>query len=81
MKSTNSYPRLESSLDTGWTIHIYDRQRKLVCTLNPSHGWSFAAGTAVGLLLAVIGFNLSTPQVPPSPVDFSAPKTAPLQVD
>jgi hypothetical protein len=81
MKLTNSQPRLDCSLETGWTIHIYNRQRKLLCTLNPSHGWSFATGTVIGLLLAVVGFNLSMPQISNSPVHELAPVTAPLQLD
>lgn len=81
MKTTNSHPRLERSLDTGWTIHIYNRQRQLLCTLGPSHAWSFAAGTAAGILLAVMGFNLSIPQIQNPRIEGPLPQTAPLQLD
>ena len=41
----------------------------------------FATGMVIGLLLAVVGFNLSTPQISNSPDNESAPVTAPLQLD
>jgi hypothetical protein len=81
MKSTHSKGTLERTLDSGWTVHVYNRQRQLLCTLTPSHGWSFVAGTVTGILLAVIGFNLSTPQMVNSLPEETAPQTAPLQVD
>lgn len=81
MKSTHSHPSLERSLDSGWTVHIYNRQRQLLCTFGPSHGWCFAVGIAVGGLLAVIGFNLATPQMPHSSPEGPTPQTAPLQLD
>jgi len=81
MKSIHSKATLDRTLDSGWTVHIYNRQRQLLCTLTSSHGWSFVAGTVVGGVLAVIGFNLSTPQMVHSLPEETAPQTAPLQVD
>ena len=81
MKSTHSQPRLDRSLDSGWAVHIYDGKRQLLCTFGPSHGWSFVVGTAVGLLLAVIAFNLSLSQPPRPETQEPLPQTAPLQVD
>jgi hypothetical protein len=81
MKSLNSQTRLERSLNSGWTVHIYNGERQLLCTLGPSHGWSLAAGTAVGILFAIIGFNLSNPQMANSLPADPLPVTPPLQVD
>ena len=81
MKSINSRPSLDRSLDSGWSIHVYNNQRKLLCSFCPSHGWSFAAGTAVGIVLAVMGFNLAPAQMPEPMTGEAAPQTAPLQLD
>jgi hypothetical protein len=82
MKSTNSHPPLERSLESGWAVHIYNHRRQLLCSLDPSHGWSFAAGTLLGILLTVVGVNLANPELADSTViDEPQPKTAPLQLD
>jgi hypothetical protein len=83
MKNTqSSTPQLDRELNTHWMIHIYDRNRRLRCSLDPSHGWSFLSGTLVGLLLAVLGINLIHLQPPqPSSVEDIAPFPAPMQLD
>jgi len=82
MKTTESNPQIERALNSGWAVHVYDQKRQLLCTLGPSHGWSFAAGTAMGLLMAVVGFNLSNSRLSERPMlDNTTPHTAPLQVD
>jgi hypothetical protein len=81
MKSTNTPTSLDRSIDSGWTVHIYNRQRQLLCTLNPSHGWSFAAGAVVGILLAIVGFNLSSSQMAQPLTEDITPDAAPLQLD
>ena len=52
MKSTHSQPRLDCSIETGWTIHIYNRQRQLLCTLDPSHGWAVATGMVIWIAVS-----------------------------
>jgi hypothetical protein len=68
--------------DEGWVVQIYDRQRRLICLVDPSHGWAFFLGCVAGFLVTAVGFSraaqvsqppLETPQTP-----VSAP---PLQVD
>ena len=81
MKSTHSQPHLDRSLDSGWAVHVYDGRRQLLCTIDPSHGWSFAVGTAVGLLLAVVALNLPMVRMPQSSPENSVSQVAPLQLD
>lgn len=60
--------------DEGWVVQVYGSNRRLLFVLDPSHGWIFLLGCGVGLLLAVIWFNvarysppLETPPPPKSP--------------
>ncbi|MEM6253558.1 MAG: hypothetical protein AAF821_11605 [Cyanobacteria bacterium P01_D01_bin.156] len=72
--------KLQNPVDEGWSVHIYDRQRRLLCALEPSHGWIFLLGCAFGLVLAIIWFNVapnSETTVPREPL----PKSPMLQVD
>jgi hypothetical protein len=45
---------IKDEIDEGWSVQIYGRDRRLLCSLYPSHGWTFLAGFVVGLLLALI---------------------------
>lgn len=74
--------KLQHNTQEGWAIHVYNCDRRLLCTLEPSHGWAFAAGLTLGLVVAVIGYNLpesSTTAEPSRP--YSEHLTAPLQID
>ena len=44
---------LKDKIDEGWSIQIYGRDRRLICSLYPSHGWTFLTGFLVGLFLAL----------------------------
>lgn len=78
MKHLDDKPKLE--FDEGWAIHFYDKHRRLRFAMEPSHGWMFLAGCVVGLLLGIVGYNLSaTPQVQPPPAEPA--HTAPLSID
>jgi len=62
--------RLEPKIqiDDGWMVQVYGRDRRLLCVLEPSHGWIFLAGCSLGLIFAVAFFNLgrySPPLEPP----------------
>ena len=78
--------------DEGWIVQVYGSNRRLLCVLEPSHGWIFLAGCVVGLLVAILLFNLSryVPATDPagstnsteSTTDSNAPTQDPnLQVD
>ncbi|HHP7245220.1 MAG TPA: hypothetical protein ACFE0H_11100 [Elainellaceae cyanobacterium] len=71
--------QLQDALDNGWSIQIYSRDRRLLCSLYPSHGWVFLGGMMVGFIVALIGLSGQIPT--PSSPSMSAPMTAPLNLD
>ncbi|ESA36945.1 hypothetical protein N836_05125 [Leptolyngbya sp. Heron Island J] len=77
-KFEQSQPKLDA--DEGWVVQVYGSNRRLLCVLEPSHGWIFLAGCCVGLLLSVIWINAARYS---SPVEApTTPTEAPaLQVD
>lgn len=76
-ESRPSQPKLNAG--EGWAVQVYGRDRRLICVLEPSHGWMFLIGCGVGLLLAVIWINVARYSSPVEP----APPTEPpaIQVD
>lgn len=69
----------KETLDNGWSVQIYSRDRRLLCSLYPSHGWALLIGMMLGLILALVG---SSSQVhPSSPPSVSTPADAPLDLD
>lgn len=46
--------KVKPSTGEGWAIHVYDRDRYLRFTLDPSHLWAFSWGIGVGLLAAIV---------------------------
>jgi hypothetical protein len=69
------------NVNEGWAIHIYGSNRRLLCTLDPSHGWSMLAGLALGAIVTVgfVDFNHYPSAQPPEPA--AKPMQAPLSVD
>ncbi|NER78196.1 MAG: hypothetical protein F6K42_01200 [Leptolyngbya sp. SIO1D8] len=66
--------------DEGWIVQVYGSNRRLLCVLEPSHGWIFLAGCVLGLTLAILMFNVSrypSPTALPEPTTPSEPKTEP----
>ena len=77
----NKFEQRQPTLDTdaGWIVQVYGSNRRLLCVLEPSHGWIFLAGCCVGLLSAVIWVNAAGYS---SPVETTVPTETPaLQVD
>ncbi|NJN20250.1 MAG: hypothetical protein HC812_02335 [Leptolyngbya sp. RL_3_1] len=75
MKQTNGL----KDIDEGWRVQVYDRDRRLICLLEPSHGWVFFFGCVTGFLIAVAGLSRTVTTPPPSPaIPSDAP---PLQID
>lgn len=67
-------------LNEGWVVHFYGRDRRLLFALEPSHGWMFLAGCIAGLLIGIVGYNIShTTEASTRQVDTTL--TAPLSVD
>ena len=38
----------------GWAVHVYDSDRHLRFTLEPSHIWAFSWGIGTGILMAIV---------------------------
>ncbi|EDX86890.1 hypothetical protein S7335_4597 [Synechococcus sp. PCC 7335] len=63
MKDTKNDPKLKTvSVDEGWSVHVYDRDRRLCCTLDASHARTFVVGLGMGLLFSIVGMRLVAPQ-------------------
>ncbi|MBE7382838.1 MAG: hypothetical protein F6J95_015660 [Leptolyngbya sp. SIO1E4] len=75
--------------DEGWIVQVYGSNRRLLCVLEPSHGWIFLAGCCLGLALAIVIFNVSRYTSSTDRPELTAPnesttdpvKRPPLQVD
>lgn len=76
-ESRPSQPKLDT--DEGWVVQVYGSNRRLLCVLEPSHGWSFLLGCGVGLLLSVIWINVARYSPPSAPTPPAEPPV--LQVD
>jgi hypothetical protein len=53
--------KLDYQVDEGWVVHIYGRNRRLLCALEPLHGWIYLIGVSTGLLFSVLLFNIARP--------------------
>ncbi|HSM82036.1 MAG TPA: hypothetical protein VLS96_10125 [Nodosilinea sp.] len=73
--------RLHHTTQEGWAVHVYDCNRRLLYTLEPSHGWMFMAGLALGLTLGIIGYNLPRSPTTAAPLAPNPDIVAPLQID
>ncbi|EKQ66888.1 hypothetical protein OsccyDRAFT_4698 [Leptolyngbyaceae cyanobacterium JSC-12] len=74
--------KLKQSLDelnTGWAVNIYTSDRRLLCTLNPSHAWAFALGICLGGFI-MLSWS-SSDRAPIQPPSITSPGTAPLAID
>jgi len=65
--------------DEGWLVQVYGAQRRLLCVLDPSHGWVFLIGFGAGLLLSLFWINAERQSS--SPAAPATVKSPPLQVD
>jgi hypothetical protein len=68
----------QETLDKGWSIQVYSSDRRLICSLYPSHGWAFLAGIVVGFIVSLTALNsrITTHSAPTAP-----PMNAPLNLD
>ncbi|MDA0673012.1 MAG: hypothetical protein O3C67_04810 [Cyanobacteria bacterium] len=77
-------PKLDTTpIETteGWMVQVYDRDRRLICLIEPSHGWAFFFGCLLGFLVTAVGFSRANPSTPVSTTTPEAPVVAPLQVE
>lgn len=66
-------------LNEGWAVHVYDSDRRLLCSIHPFHIWIFVIGVIVGGL-AVASWTRCEPAKLPAAGETPA-KQAPLAVD
>ncbi|WP_072016130.1 hypothetical protein [Leptolyngbya sp. KIOST-1] len=71
-------PKLHPTPQEGWAVHVYDRDRHLLFTLDPSHGWMLLLGGVLGFTIAVAGY---LPPATAPDVSLPSPAVAPLQLD
>ncbi|MGF1496210.1 MAG: hypothetical protein ACFB8W_05215 [Elainellaceae cyanobacterium] len=76
-ESKKSQPKFDAN--EGWLVQVYSSDRRLLCVLEPSHGWIFLMGCCVGLLVAVIWINVA--RYSPSPEPVPPLETPKLQLD
>ncbi len=67
------------TIERGWSLQLYSSDRRLLCAFDPSHGWVFFIGIALGFCIATIGLRqpITVQYAPPT----SAPMNAPLGID
>lgn len=70
---------LKERFDNGWSVQIYSRDRRLLCSFYPSHGWVLLIGIALGFSLAFVGLR-SQSTARPSPPE-PAPIETPLPLE
>lgn len=64
MKNLKQDLKPTAAVNGGWAVHVYDGDRHLRCTLDPSHSphsRAFGFGLVSGIIAAVIGANLALP--------------------
>jgi hypothetical protein len=66
-------------INEGWAVHIYGGDRRLLCSLHPSHIWLFLIGAILGGLV-VASWARCEPTRLPTRVEPPS-KQAPLSVD
>lgn len=57
----------EDIVNEGWSVQIFSGDRRLLCSLEPSHGWVFLLGFILGGLVAAVSLGGGDRTPPPSP--------------
>lgn len=74
--------KLKDPVSEGWIVQVYGQNRRLICALEPSHGWTFLAGLILGTVATLIIYNLNpTPRQPKAESSLNTNVTAPLMLD
>jgi hypothetical protein len=71
--------QLANKTTEGWAVQVYSSDRRLICSLDPSHGWAFLLGLLLGIVPVLIGINASS-QATPRPA-VSMPAEPPFGID
>jgi hypothetical protein len=74
--------QLQKNADSGegWSVQVYSGDRRLICSLYPSHIWMFLVGLFLGIVFTSI---ISTEQSAPAATEPAspAPMEAPLMLE
>jgi hypothetical protein len=77
--------QLQEALDNGWSVQVYSRDRRLLCSLYPSHGWAFLMGIVLGFVVALVSLSgqvsTQSSHTAQSSSAFTAPIAAPFALD
>lgn len=47
--------------DGGWSVQVYSGDRRLLCSLDPSHVWMLMLGIFLGLVMGISWVRVSPP--------------------
>ena len=72
---------LTEAVESGWSIQIYSSDRRLICSLYPSHGGALLGGIILGFLMAILVLQNQNTASFPQPNHSLEPVEAPLQLD
>ena len=73
MKDTKLAPST-TSIREGWSIHVYDQERRLRCTIEPSHARALGLGIVLGIFVTIVITNINLPvEFKTSPASRSEP--------
>ena len=74
---------LKNPTSVGWMVQVYGQNRKLICILEASHGWTFLMGFILGIGISLMAAVVVHPNAhslgpsiessTPSGIDFPAP--------
>ncbi|HEY9763641.1 MAG TPA: hypothetical protein V6D07_14010 [Trichocoleus sp.] len=71
--------QLQEKVGEGWSVQIYGSDRRLLCSLYPSHGWALLLGVCLGVIPILIGLQIGSTAV--SAPQVTTPTEPPLTVD
>ncbi|WP_205371073.1 hypothetical protein [Thermoleptolyngbya sp. PKUAC-SCTB121] len=60
--------------DGGWSVQVYSGDRRLLCSLDPSHIWMLMLGIFLGLVMGISWVRVS----PPAESEWSASSAPPI---
>jgi hypothetical protein len=60
--------------DGGWSVQVYSGDRRLLCSLDPSHIWMLVLGIFLGLVMGISWVRVS----PPTETQWKEPAESPL---
>ncbi len=73
---------IKENVDFGWSIQVYNSDRRLVASLDPSHAWASLLGVVLGFCLTLTYINaVPTESNSPVIVEPDTEHNAPIKID